>query len=629
MAWNDLTIPQRSQLMNMFRRNGVSSLAEMRRLYDLSSSPLVETPQSTLNNVAPVYAGGGHKTPYIYHEDSADFVGPKIPDAFYAGPPTPPGYGEAPVDKEKVKLTQRYMESTMNDRAYNKGSKAIGAWQITPTVLDEFTKRTGKTGDLYDPTFNEEVRDWYINVRLPEFQALKRGHPSDSIRTGIGLASFNVGPGAVNKALTKAQAAGIDTDRTFDWLKYLPKETQDYVNFGLRGKDIPGTSKTQEKYQRVLDSLGVEYAKGGNLFGPGGLAKKVSEFSKGLLTPEEVQIIMQHPKDYAKYLNWSDEKIDSLKNNFYNNFSPWGYDILEARNALQDTSKQGTPVGADEKESMARDFLFAEYLGIPQEKRKIPEANSLYEESSVVPSMGGNEATKYIRFSNPKDRETAVKLYNELMSNVVKTPGQKKVKPGRDYQTAFNNSTYRITPGKSGKNYSVMRTSFYDFEEDPYSAALGQFTLGSDIDPNKGQYISVYDRWDLNPFSNGSTYPLPRKLINTIAPLGDASGGLGNPVNYYDRIYLDDYYGASSKPEEGTYYGGWLPEVEISATKELKQGGKIHIKKKNRGKFTALKKRTGKSASWFKAHGTPAQKKMAIFALNSRKWRHSHGGIIF
>ena len=49
---------------------------------------------------------------------------------------------------------------------------------------------------------------------------------------------------------------------------------------------------------------------------------------------------------------------------------------------------------------------------------------------------------------------------------------------------------------------------------------------------------------------------------------------------------------------------------------------KIHIKKANRGKFTALKKKTGKSASWFKVHGTPAQKKMAVFALNSRKWRH-------
>jgi len=57
-------------------------------------------------------------------------------------------------------------------------------------------------------------------------------------------------------------------------------------------------------------------------------------------------------------------------------------------------------------------------------------------------------------------------------------------------------------------------------------------------------------------------------------------------------------------------------------------GGKIHIKPENRGKFTALKKRTGHSASWFKAHGTPAQKKMAVFALNAKKWKHGDGGPI-
>ena len=64
----------------------------------------------------------------------------------------------------------------------------------------------------------------------------------------------------------------------------------------------------------------------------------------------------------------------------------------------------------------------------------------------------------------------------------------------------------------------------------------------------------------------------------------------------------------------------------------LKKGGKIYIKPENRGKFTALKKRTGKSASWFKAHGTPAQKKMATFALNAKKWhhpkKHQDGGVI-
>lgn len=54
--------------------------------------------------------------------------------------------------------------------------------------------------------------------------------------------------------------------------------------------------------------------------------------------------------------------------------------------------------------------------------------------------------------------------------------------------------------------------------------------------------------------------------------------------------------------------------------------GGIFIKPENRGKFTALKERTGKSATWFKEHGTPAQKKMATFELNAAKWKHADGG---
>lgn len=88
-----------------------------------------------------------------------------------------------------------------------------------------------------------------------------------------------------------------------------------------------------------------------------------------------------------------------------------------------------------------------------------------------------------------------------------------------------------------------------------------------------------------------------------------------NMSEYYDDKYANMFPYNMEKYQEGL---------------EFKSGGsKIHIKKENRGKFTALKKRTGHSASWFKAHGTPAQKKMAIFALNAKKWKHSHGGIKF
>lgn len=58
-----------------------------------------------------------------------------------------------------------------------------------------------------------------------------------------------------------------------------------------------------------------------------------------------------------------------------------------------------------------------------------------------------------------------------------------------------------------------------------------------------------------------------------------------------------------------------------SCRRSLKDGG-IYIKPSHRGRFTALKERTGHSATWFKENGTPAQKKMATFALNAAKWKH-------
>lgn len=92
------------------------------------------------------------------------------------------------------------------------------------------------------------------------------------------------------------------------------------------------------------------------------------------------------------------------------------------------------------------------------------------------------------------------------------------------------------------------------------------------------------------------------------------------------ETYLKQYFEHPKANDPNVYAVGTTEPNKLWNTKA--SGGKIHIKPENRGKFTALKKRTGHSASWFKAHGTPAQKKMAVFALNSKKWKHGDGGII-
>lgn len=59
-------------------------------------------------------------------------------------------------------------------------------------------------------------------------------------------------------------------------------------------------------------------------------------------------------------------------------------------------------------------------------------------------------------------------------------------------------------------------------------------------------------------------------------------------------------------------YTGIMPTYPIPS---FKYGG-IHIKKKNKGKFNALKKRTGKSTEELTHSKNPLTRKRAIFAQN-------------
>lgn len=98
----------------------------------------------------------------------------------------------------------------------------------------------------------------------------------------------------------------------------------------------------------------------------------------------------------------------------------------------------------------------------------------------------------------------------------------------------------------------------------------------------------------------------------------------------YHPTFSDEsnYSGKKSQYNPRGIRGGhWYGDVFVPSVPQLiersryKEGG-IYIKPENRGKFTALKERTGHSATWFKENGTPAQKKMAVFALNAAKWKH-------
>jgi len=140
------------------------------------------------------------------------------------------------------------------------------------------------------------------------------------------------------------------------------------------------------------------------------------------------------------------------------------------------------------------------------------------------------------------------------------------------------------------------------------------YTLGKDSDGRGNTITQKFRNYDsLDDYVNNKIALLSGNRYRAFA--GDISGiynrikagGYATDPNYVKnltRLY-NQYF--APKGKEG---------MKIPITKS---GSKIYIKPQNRGKFTRLKQRTGKSATWFKEHGTPAQKKMATFALNARK----------
>lgn len=75
-----------------------------------------------------------------------------------------------------------------------------------------------------------------------------------------------------------------------------------------------------------------------------------------------------------------------------------------------------------------------------------------------------------------------------------------------------------------------------------------------------------------------------------------------------------------------------MENLEFIGCQILKKGSGIHIKKENRGKFTASAKKAGQSVQEHARSvlkdpdATPLQKKRANFAVNSRRWSKKQQG---
>lgn len=108
------------------------------------------------------------------------------------------------------------------------------------------------------------------------------------------------------------------------------------------------------------------------------------------------------------------------------------------------------------------------------------------------------------------------------------------------------------------------------------------------------------------------------ELIDFTHPSHRRSEGINSAIERRDTVRMT--------PEQAE----WFTENYKQYYPSFKKGGRIHIKKKNRGKFTEYcgGKVTEECIAKGKKSKDPKIRKRATFAANARKWKHENGGIL-
>lgn len=146
------------------------------------------------------------------------------------------------------------------------------------------------------------------------------------------------------------------------------------------------------------------------------------------------------------------------------------------------------------------------------------------------------------------------------------------------------------------------RSWFDDYYEDPSEiyARLMNFRYMAKLNPKKKVTVEDLEKWRSDFDLNYGVYAPADNLLR----------------RYNNDTLLRLFNEVAQNNTENV-----LNEDGLLMANSGKDSG-IHINPKNRGKFNALKKRTGKTTEQLTHSKNPLTRKRAIFAQNARKWRH-------
>lgn len=225
-----------------------------------------------------------------------------------------------------------------------------------------------------------------------------------------------------------------------------------------------------------------------------------------------------------------------------------------------------------------------------------------------------------------------------ILSGVTNALFGSKINEGNVNKIDTSNKGMNTLVVDNGNNDSILsQWSSQDFGADFSRSDIGKDGLFSNKAKNKykslkkqqdiarNRALTAFEeavnaadtQTDLSTMSNFAAYGGPINIFGS----GAISYELAKEDLYNKQLNAMSKYKMSSMPNSfGT------PELAMFA-----KGGKIHIKKANRGKFTDYcgGKVTSECIARGKRSKSAAVRKRATFAANARKWHHAFGGYLY
>lgn len=248
----------------------------------------------------------------------------------------------------------------------------------------------------------------------------------------------------------------------------------------------------QEQYLKILQKYGNKnsHLKNNEEYFKGGTLGNVLYSGLGDAAEDVFNNLSHYSKNRKK--EFSQEELDYRRKLLYN-ISPYSYTMGDLKAKVDEYSEERNIrlpkviKSLLDKDKTTRQDYFGHYLGLPEYKEKFK--SSEYNPEMYTPTKG----------------ERANILKSSIDNYISKEPIEK----------GKHGVTYIDSRGKDGN--------------------LGNYTVSRGKD-KKGEYISIYDKWDLDPVENfiGKT---GTKLVKDIIP---SLNNLANPFEIYDRVYLKD-----------------------------------------------------------------------------------------